>query len=225
MHKSRITLSGYKSVARWIEPFQPDAFLRPLGFSTRTLAFRDFSLPRRRFESLSSLPPPFLSLSLCLYFRGHSFGNYRCRSGTRLNAKENFTRANSSPRSRPVLETRANDARSVTRARFQEKMVGLGGCASNLFVFGKRFRSRQTETRIPRESTPVFLYRPWYYQRRSFANTLFDTPLSDRACSVPYFDTQGDVYAYRPSSTSEKHRYTADVRCWTLDVQRASLAT
>ena len=170
-------------------------------------------------------PSPLLSLSLCLYFRGHSFGNYRCRSGTRLNAKENFTRANSSPRSRPVPETRANDARSVTRARFQEKMVGLGGCASNLFVFGKRFRSRQTETRIPRESTPVFLYRPWYYQRRSFANTLFDTPLSDRACSVPYFDTQGDVYAYRPSSTSEKHRYTADVRCWTLDVQRASLST
>lgn len=107
-----------------------------------------------------SLPPFSLSLSLCLYFRGHSFGNYRCRSGTRLNAKENFTRANSSPRSRPVPETRANDARSVTRARFQEKMVGLGGCASNLFVFGKRFRSRQTETRIPRESTPVFLYRP-----------------------------------------------------------------
>lgn len=104
--------------------------------------------------------PAFLSLSLCLSFRGYSFGNYRCRSGTRLNAKENFTRANSSP---PISScsrysskrSSFRDSCAIPREDGRSRWMRF-----HLFVFGKRFRSRQTETRIPRESTPVFLYRP-----------------------------------------------------------------
>lgn len=114
------------------------------GFSTRTLAFRDFSLPRRRFESPTPLPL-LLSISRWTLVVRRIIG--AVAETDYLNAKETATSSLS-------LAPRVNETRS-SRATRREEMPDLRGrsrfhvslYSGNVLVRGSRRRESRGRAR------------------------------------------------------------------------------